>query len=1221
MKKPVRKKVESLQFTLLSPEEIKKISKAKIITPELYDVDGYPVDGGLMDLRLGAIDPGVRCRTCGGRLKECIGHPGSIEMARPVVHIKYIPVVELFLRCFCSECHKLMLKEKDFEKYKTAKDRLKRAKDAKKCPHCQLEQEKVKLDKPSTFRIGKKRLFPTEIRDRLVKIPDEQAILAGINPSIFRPEWGILTVLLVPPVTVRPSITLESGERSEDDLTHKLSDIIRANQRLWENLNAGAPEVIIEDLWDLLQYHITTFFDNSIARIPPARHRSGQPLKTITERIKGKEGRIRHNLAGKRVNFSSRTVISPDPALKINEVGVPFEIAEILTVNERVTSMNIEKLKKVILNEHYPTANYVIRPDGRRKKITLELKKEILEEIEQGYVVERQLVDGDVVLFNRHPSLHKASLMAHFVKVLPYKTFRIHPATAPPYNADFDGDEMNIHVPQTEEARAEAKILMDVNQNLISCKDNSNLLGCIADAVTGNYILSKTSLSRADASQLLYQAGIDSNFTKKELTGNELLSEILPKVDFKGKTKTGEIVSIKDGKIESGVIDENMFGVEAGNLLKVLDKMIGRAKTIETLENAFNIGTNYLSGHGFTMSVNDLNVNEKVKKSTDEIIQNAEDETKEIIQKFNDKTLEVIPGKTAEESREIKILQALNATRTKMGKVVEKEVYEQNPVSVMINSGSGGSVMNITQMACSVGQQTLWAKRIGIGYTDRTLSFFKKGDLSPKSRGFIYNSFLGGLEPYEFFFGAITGRDALMDTALRTPKSGYLYRRLANALQDIRIEYDKTVRDGSRRILQFSYGDDGLDVSGLHKDKEIPPGEAIGIVTAQSFGEPSTQMALNTFHFAGVAEMQVTSGLPRLIEIFDARRTPSTPEMEIYLDKESNNEKDAKVIAEKIQEIKLKDIIKEIKINFGDKKIEAIVDNDALRRVHASVETIVKRLNDNAKLGGEFKVVGNNISVSAKEMDYKEIYKLKEKIKEAQISGLKGIDQILVVNRDGKFVILTAGTNLKEIMNFKGIDTNKTISNDIHEVCEVLGIEVARSAIIREISKVTDSQGLDINERHSKLIADAMTSTGIVKGITRMGIISQKSSILARASFETPVKQFVNATLKENKDELTSVIENIILNQPVPVGTGLPGLMVEVTGPLTDEKPKEDKSVKYLTKNTKDTSKRSTEPIVERVEDDGEDDEKVEAVKGVEDEKVEKGLSKVEKKKKTEKKK
>ncbi len=1177
--KAIRKQVESLQFSLLSPEEIKKIAKAKIITPELYDVDGYPVDGGLMDLRLGAIDPGVRCRTCGGRLKECLGHPGSIELARPVVHIKYVPVVELFLRCYCSECHKLMLKDKDAKKYKTIKDKVKRAKDTKKCPHCQAEQEKIKLEKPTTFRMGKRRIFPSDIREKLSKIPDEESKLAGIDPKIFRPEWAILTLLLVPSVTVRPSITLESGERSEDDLTHKLSDIIRANQRLWENLNAGAPEVIIEDLWDLLQYHITTFFDNSIAKIPPARHRSGQPLKTITERIKGKEGRIRHNLAGKRVNFSSRTVISPDPSLKLNEIGVPFEIAKILTVSEKVTEANIKKLKEIIKKEDYPTSNYIIRPDGRRKRITPDLKEEILEELEPGYSVERQLVNGDVVLFNRHPSLHKNSLMAHFVKVLPYKTFRIHPATAPPYNADFDGDEMNIHVPQTEEAKAEAKILMNVNNNLISCKDNSNLLGCVADAVTGNYLLSSNILTKANASQLLYQSGIESSF-KKDPNGLELFSKIIPKIDYKGKTKKGETLSIKNGKIETGIVDENLFGVESGNLLKVLDKEVGREKTIENLENIFTLGTNYLSQHGFTISVDDLNVSEKVKKTTQDIISEAEKETNEIINSFNQGKLDIIPGKSSEESREIKILQTLNAIRTKIGKEVEKEVYERNPVSIMINSGSGGSVLNITQMACCVGQQTLWAKRIGIGFNNRTLSFFKKGDLSPKSRGFIYKSFLEGLEPYEFFFGAITGRDALMDTALRTPKSGYLYRRLANALQDIRIEYDKTVRDGGGRIIQFLYGEDDKDVSKIHLEKPIQPGEAIGIVTAQSFGEPSTQMALNVFHFAGVAEMQVTSGLPRLIEIFDARKTPSTPEMEIYLDKEHNNEKNARVIAEKIQEVRLKDIIKEIKINFGEKKIEAIVDKDSVKSVHSSIETIVKRLNENPKLGEKCKANGDLIVISVKDKDYKEIYKLKEKLKETQISGIKGVEQILVVKREKDFVILTAGTNLIDILKFKGIDTSRTISNDIHEVADVLGIEVARAVIIKEIDKVKNSQGLEIDDRHSKLIADAMTSTGIVRGITRMGIISQKSSIIARASFETPVKQFINATLKDNKDELNSVIENIILNQPVPVGTGLPGLMVEVTGPLTSEKQKKDKSVEYLTKNTKDVSTRKKEPII-----------------------------------------
>ena len=391
--KITRKKIGEMTFSLISPEDIKKFSVAKVITPELYDIDGYPVDGGLMDLRLGAIDPGVRCRTCGGRLKECLGHSGSIDLARPIMHLKYTVTIELILKSFCQGCGKLMLDEKEMEKYPASK-RAKKAKEKKKCPHCSALQEKVKLDKPTSFYKGKKRIFPAEIRELLVSISDEELKKIGIDYKTFRPEWAILTALLVPPVTVRPSIILENGERSEDDLTHKLSDIIRANQRLWENLNAGAPEVIIEDLWDLLQFHITTFFDNTVSKIPPARHRSGQPLKTITERIKGKEGRIRKNIAGKRVNYAGRTVISPDPFLKINEVGVPYEIAKIVTVAETVNDINKKKLIKLIeKGEEYPGANYVIRPDGKRKKIAIELKEEIIAEISPGYIVERHLQD------------------------------------------------------------------------------------------------------------------------------------------------------------------------------------------------------------------------------------------------------------------------------------------------------------------------------------------------------------------------------------------------------------------------------------------------------------------------------------------------------------------------------------------------------------------------------------------------------------------------------------------------------------------------------------------------------------------------------------------------------------------------------------------------------------------------------------------------------------
>jgi len=1132
---PVKKQINGLRFHLLSPEQIKKLAVAKIVTPELYDIDGYPVDGGLMDLRLGAIDPGVRCRTCGGRLKECLGHPGMIELARPTIHIKYLPIIDLVLRSTCEACGKVLIKEdKDLEK--PLIDRIKKAKDGKKCPHCSIVQEKVKLEKPTTFRSGRRRLFPSEIRERLVKVSDDDLRVLGINAETLRPEWAILTLLLVPSVTVRPSITLESGERSEDDLTHKMSDIIRSNQRLWENLNAGAPEVIIEDLWDLLQYHITTFFDNSIAKIPPARHRSGQPLKTITERIKGKEGRIRKNLAGKRVNYSARTVISPDPNLKLNEVGVPLSVAKILSVSEKVTTTNMARMKELISSLEYPGANYILRPDGKRKRITEELREELIEEIEPGYTVERHLVDGDIVLFNRHPSLHRASLMAHFVKVLPGRTFRVHPATCNPYNADFDGDEMNIHAPQTEEARAEAEVLLNVNANLFSPKNNMNMMGCVKDAVSGNFMLNESEFDKDDAAQVLHESGVlNVDGLKKNLGGGEVFEKLIP------------------SKLAKSDVNYRGFKSEKGASLKILDKELGRDESMDILKKVFGLGTTFLSRTGFTLSANDLDVPEAVKKKTDKIISSAEEKTEKIIEDYYNKTMELLPGKSAEESREIKILQVLNETRTEIGDAVKEGFPEDNLASKMIGSGAGGSMLNITQIACSVGQQVLNGRRIDFGYTGRTLPLFKKGDLSPRAGGFIYSSFMKGLRPDEFFFGAMTGRDGLMDTALRTPKSGYLYRRLANALQDLILAYDGTVRDASNAIVQFKYGLDGIDISSKHKEEKVASGEAIGVVTAQSFGESSTQMVLNVFHAAGVAEMQVTQGLPRIIEIFDARKTPKTPTMEVYLDKANNNEKNARTVAEKIKEVTLKEILSEISIDFGSKKIKIKVDPKALKSAHITLDAAVDVLNEK---GFAAKKLMDGITLDMAKEDFKEIYKTKEKIKDVILSGVKKITQVLIVKRGSDFVILTAGSNLKDVLAFKGVDATRTTTNDIHEISGVLGIEAARQSIINEINKVIVSQGLDVDKKHAMLVADTMVSSGTVKGITRMGIIGDKNSILARASFETPDKQFVQATKTGKRDPLNSVIENIILNQPVPVGTGLPGLLVKITGPLAKKDKK-----------------------------------------------------------------
>ena len=560
-------------------------------------------------------------------------------------------------------------------------------------------------------------------------------------------------------------------------------------------------------------------------------------------------------------------------------------------------------------------------------------------------------------------------------------------------------------------------------------------------------------------------------------------------------------------------------------MVKILDREFGRKVAIDSINKAFMLGTQYLTRRGYTLSLEDLNVSNDVKKLTAEIVERAEKKTKEIIEDYENGRLEPLPGQSISETRETKILQVLNEVRTEIGEIVRDRFPKEGNVNKMISPGAAGSILNITQIGCCVGQQALWGKRIGFGYYGRTLSFFGKGDLSPHSRGFIKNSFFDGLYPTEFFFGAITGRDSLMDTALRTPKSGYLYRRLVYALQDLKVEYDGTVRDASERIVQFKYGDDGKDVSKLHlQNNKIAPGEAVGVITAQSFGEASTQMVLNVFHHAGVSQMQVTQGLPRLIEIIDARKQPSTPMMQVYLDENNNNEKNSKVIAEKIKEVKLEEILSEIKIDFGNKKIAIILDPKALKSVHVGAGKIVERLNDK---GFDAKGSDLKISIAVKDLDFKAIYKLKEKLRSTIISGLKGISQVVVQKRGKDFVIICAGSNLKDLIEVKGVNSRKITSNDIHDVSNVLGIEAARQTIVNEIKNVIESQGLDINKRHIKLISDAMTSSGVVKGVTRMGIISDKASILARATFETPDKQFIGATLKGNSEELNSVIENI----------------------------------------------------------------------------------------------
>ena len=844
--KGILKKISQINFGLLSPEDIRKMSVTKIVTPDTYDEDGYPIEAGLMDPRLGVIDPGLRCRSCGSKGGDCQGHFGHINLARPVIHVGFADTIHKILRSTCTKCGRVLLTESEIIDYKDKLESKLQNQESittiikeiytvarrDKCPHCDEEKEEIKIDKPISIVEGNYKLTSSEVRERLERIQEQDYLFVGVNPEVAKPEWMVLTVLPVPPVTVRPSITLETGERSEDDLTHKLVDILRINQRLKENMEAGAPQLIVEDLWELLQYHVTTYFDNEASGVPPARHRSGRPLKTLAQRLKGKEGRFRSNLSGKRVNFSARTVISPDPNISINEVGVPKMIATEVTVPVYVTKWNIEQMKEHIQTgpKEHPGANYVIRPDQRKIRVYDETKEAIIEKLEPGYIVERHLKDGDIVLFNRQPSLHRMSMMAHEVKVLPHKTFRLNLCVCPPYNADFDGDEMNMHVFQTEESRAEAKSLMRVQEHILSPRFGGPIIGGIHDHISGAYLLTRLGsvFKEEEVLQMLKKSNIP--FPKRQKgdswTGKEIFSLLLPeslnmvykaeicrKCDecLRQECKNDAYVVIENGQLKTGAIDERAYGAFSGKILDSIVKDYGTDKAREFLDSATKLAISCIMKRGFTTSTADEEIPREAKDRIEELLSKAESRVEQLIDAFHNDELESLPGRSLRETLEMKIMQVLGEARDKSGEIAESYFGMDNHAVIMALTGARGSMLNLTQIAACVGQQSVRGGRIERGYSNRTLPHFREGELGAKASGFVHSSYKRGLDPLEFFFHAMGGREGLVDTAIRTAQSGYMQRRLVNALQDLSVQPDGTVMDNRGIVIQTKYGEDGVD--------------------------------------------------------------------------------------------------------------------------------------------------------------------------------------------------------------------------------------------------------------------------------------------------------------------------------------------------------------------------------------------------------------------------
>ena len=1015
----IPKRIESILFTLMDPNEIRKMSSVEVKTADTYKDDGHAYKQGLMDPKMGVIDPGIRCETCGNKHEECPSHFGHIALELPVMHIGFTNLIKTCLKATCNSCSKILLldapethpldpekSEQDYyrdrvndiilkhgvggrEFKKIIKDIENVCSGAKRaiCMHCGSEQGKILLDKPTTFKEkkadkGEHKLNARDIREWLEKIPDEHLIFLGMEKTASRPEWTIMKVLPVPPITVRPSITLESGDRSEDDLTHKLVDVLRINQRLRENRDSGAPQLIVEDLWELLQYHCTTYFDNQTSGIPPARHRSGRPLKTLSQRLKGKEGRFRSNLSGKRVNFCARTVISPDPNLGINEVGVPVSTAMELTVPIRVTSRNREQLRQMILRgpDIHPGVNYIIRGDRYRVRITdrtkfiwagfrclnpechsgsdeepyagyrpdlnqvlpapnflpgLVLKKQmrrdpitdaLLEEWDvdldntlsnlkgedsngkslanddpnaiihnrwrwevenpdeylpehlevrcphcgspevedehgnifptdvedrlstydrdgnpkPGVVVERHLIDSDVAIFNRQPSLHRMSMLVHEIRVMPGKTFRFNLADCTPYNADFDGDEMNLHVIQSEEARAEARILMRVQEHIISPRYGGSVIGGIHDHISGAYLLThgKAFLPKHVVMDVLSSVGWSGELPEEVehdgvigFHGNDVFSLLVREgFTLNFKNRAGELVNVSKGDV-LGSIDKRGIGAEDGRLLDAVVQTHGTDLGAEFINKMTKMTIAICTAMGFTTGIDDQDLPPEAKKAIQKYNLDASEKVDEELVKFgkDGRKYEARPGRTPLETLEENILTILDEGKAKTGTVAKEHLGQDNSAVLMATSGARGSMDNLAMMAGSIGQPKVRGKRLERGYQERVLSHFPRKVKGAKEKGFVSSSFKRGLEPTEFFMLSVSGRESLVDTAVRTSKSGYMQRRLINAMDDLKVSMDDkaSVRNTANRIIQFEYGEDGVDPARSRKGSAFDVGQIL----------------------------------------------------------------------------------------------------------------------------------------------------------------------------------------------------------------------------------------------------------------------------------------------------------------------------------------------------------------------------------------------------------
>jgi DNA-directed RNA polymerase II subunit RPB1 len=864
-------KIIGIQFSIMSPEEILKGSVAEITNRETY-VNNKPVIGGLFDPRMGPIDPGVICPTDGLDYMKCPGYFGHIKLARPVFYYQYLGTIIKILRCVCIKCSALRMSksankqllglpadERWTQVFRIASKIKRCGEDTETGCGClqpsritmkaglgkiYAEWDNVKgiLEETTAASIAgsaaeadkdgslSMKLTPEIVIKIFRRISDEDVEFMGFSPVFSRPDWMVCQVLAIPPPAVRPSVKMDGSQRSEDDITHIIVNIIKANTTLQDKINEGAPANVVDGWHMMLQYYVATQVNNNIPGCAPVAQRSGRPLKSIQERLNGKTGRVRGNLMGKRVDFSARSVITPDPNLSIRELGVPLKIAKNITKPVVVNDRNKKFLLRLVRSgpDEYPGAKILERKTGESISLRYADRANIM--LNNGDIVHRHMMDGDAILFNRQPTLHRMSMMCHIARVM-YQgdTFRMNVGCTKPYNADFDGDEMNLHMPQDDESEIELRHLAAVPYQLISPANNNSIIGVFQDSLIGSYLFTRENIrfTPREAMNLLaaYPRVNEAAFKSGEDISNfDVLSQILPPLTLKYKKKafgeknpnedyatSNNVVEIRNGRMMRGQIDKSVLGGGGVGLIQRVCNDFGNIAAADFIDGLQNIITEYMKSHAYSVGISDLIANKATNTQIADVITKKKTEVKNLIDQVHLGIFENKTGKSNEAEFEAKVSNILNTATSEAGGIGTKSLNSDNRFIGLVLSGSKGSDINISQMISCLGQQAIEGKRISYGFDSRTLPHFNKFDDGPLARGFIESSFISGLSPEELFFHAMGGRIGLIDTAVKTSTTGYIQRRLIKGMEDLKVEYDMTVRNGKQRIIQFAYGDDGID--------------------------------------------------------------------------------------------------------------------------------------------------------------------------------------------------------------------------------------------------------------------------------------------------------------------------------------------------------------------------------------------------------------------------